>query len=361
VICAAEIPISAAEIKTCRTEITISQTEIATSQTEIATSQTEIAISRTEITISRTEIATSRTEITISRTEITISEAQIAIYRTGIASHRSEITCSYRASIVVHQIVFAHSVFFPRGMCPSESAGKAELRPRKKRRREMSAKTRSEDRSSTSRITVRKRSTATAAAAGDPVGAASRMIQLLDELEAIIPDLTQPDISRIGRVAQSAKFAHQLILPTINAVTSYPPLQKRNLFDVAAGQAALDFRDQLHPISMRMAAITVALSYTINQKLAASGDEALQTYQWAKRHVKQPDGGGARTYVDEMQRFVERAMNRRRKAQIPVDAPPPTTPTQGFLAPSLSTPHPAPDDNEMLDLVHEIAEPNARK
>jgi hypothetical protein len=226
----------------------------------------------------------------------------------------------------------------------------------------MSAKTTSRSRSS-SPTAVRKRSTTSATAVGDPVEPAPRMSQLLDEFERLIPDLTQPDITRIKRIAQSAKFAHQLIPPTINAVTSYPPLQQRNLFNIAAGQAALDYRDQFHPISRRMAAITLALAYTINQKLATAGDEALQTYQWAKRHVKQPDGGGARTYVDDMQRFVDRAMNRRRKPPAPADAPPTvpqaSTPHQGFLSPSLARKGAAPDDDETLALVRDVANPEA--
>jgi hypothetical protein len=114
-----------------------------------------------------------------------------------------------------------------------------------------------------------------------------------------------------------------------------------------------------------MAAITLALAYTINQKLAAAGDEALQTYQWAKRHVKQPDGGGARTYVEDMQRFVDRAMNRRRKPPAPADAPPTappaSTPHQGFLSPSLARKGSRPDDDDTLDLVRDVAEADARE
>jgi hypothetical protein len=69
-----------------------------------------------------------------------------------------------------------------------------------------------------------------------------------------------------------------------------------------AGQGALDYDGQLNPITKRLAAVTLALSYSINLKLATAGDEALQMYQWAKRHVAKPDGGGARVFVDEMQR-----------------------------------------------------------
>jgi hypothetical protein len=217
---------------------------------------------------------------------------------------------------------------------------------------------------------TRKPSRTTAKAIPDPVAAAARMIELLNEMEAIIPDLTQPDITKIKRTSQGAKFGRALIPPMINAVNSYPPFQQRNMFDPAAGQDALDYHGQMHPITQRMAAITMAMSYSMNTKLATSGEQALQLFQWAKRHVKQPDGGGARTYVDELQGVLDRTMNRR-KPQKPASTPPSTTPsttppttppTQGFLAPSLAKKatakakaHTDPDDDEILDLVHEIA------
>lgn len=224
----------------------------------------------------------------------------------------------------------------------------------------MSSKTIPGSRSS-SRITVRKRSRTTATAVGDPADASSRMAELLNEMEALIPDLVQPDLSRIKRISQSAKFGQALIPHVITAVNSYTPFQQRNLFDVAAGQAALDYQQQLHPITKRMAAMTLAMSYSVNQKLAVSGEEALQMYQWAKRHVKQPDGGGARTYVEEMQSVVGRTMNRRRKTQTPPTTPPAGTPPgQGFLAPGLVGTH-SPDDDEVLDLVRDVAGADAKE
>jgi len=204
------------------------------------------------------------------------------------------------------------------------------------------------------------------AAIPDPFAAAARMVELLNEMEAIIPDLIQPDITKITRIAQGAKFGRALIPVMINAINSYPPFQQRNMFDSAAAQYALDYESQMHPITKRMAAITMAMSYSMDQKLSVSGEQALQLFQWGKRHVKQPDGGGARIYVDEMQSVVDRTMNRR-KPRKPATTPPttpssntPTTipPTQGFMAPSLASRAKAQTDqadDQILDLVHKIA------
>ena len=154
----------------------------------------------------------------------------------------------------------------------------------------------------------------------------------------------------------------------INAVNSYPPFQQRNMFDPAAAQYALDYYGQMHPITQRMAAITMAMSYSMDQKLSTSGEQALQLFQWGKRHVKQPDGGGARIYVDELQSVVDRTMNRRKPSKPannppttpPSTTPPTTPPMQSFMAPSLAAKAAAKaqsdrDDDEIMDLVHKIA------
>src|SRR5258708_19807355 len=197
------------------------------------------------------------------------------------------------------------------------------------------------------RTVVQKRSRTTTMAIPDPVAAAARIVELLDELEAVIPDLTQPDVTKIKCIAQGAKFGRALVPPSINAVNSYPPFQQRNMFDAAAGQAAIDYHGQMQPITKRMAAILMAISYSMDLKLSVSGEQALQLFQYGKRHVKQPDGGGARIYVDELQGVVDRTMNRRKPrkpANNPPTTPPSTTPptippTHGFPPPPLP-PHP---------------------
>ena len=122
----------------------------------------------------------------------------------------------------------------------------------------MTTKKRTGNRSS--HTAVQKPSKSTPSAIPDPVAAAARMVELLNEMEAIIPDLTQPDITKIKRTSQGAKFGRALIPPMINAVNNYPPFQQRNMFDAAAGQDAIDYHGQMHPITQRMAAITMAIA-----------------------------------------------------------------------------------------------------
>lgn len=140
---------------------------------------------------------------------------------------------------------------------------------------------------------------------------ASQVNALLDQVEALIPDYTQPDPERVPKVSANARFAHELIAPTITAVGNYEPLRQHNLFDVEGGRHALAVRDELRPLALRTAAIAAALQFTIDSKLAAAAAETLQTYQWSKRHAEEPAGAALRPYVAEMRRVVAKTINRR--------------------------------------------------
>ena len=153
--------------------------------------------------------------------------------------------------------------------------------------------------------------------------AAARISALLDQIETLVVDFPQPDAARAATVRANARFAGELVTPTITAVTNYDPLRSHNLFDVDAGRNALAFRDELRPIVQRMAALTSRIDFAVDDKLAEAAMEALQTYQWSKRHAKQPEGAGLRPYVSEMQRVVEKTLNHRPKHQEPGSAPTP--------------------------------------
>ena len=62
--------------------------------------------------------------------------------------------------------------------------------------------------------------------------AAARISALLDQLETLVVDFPQPDAARAATVRANARFAGELVTPTITAVTNYDPLRSHNLFDV---------------------------------------------------------------------------------------------------------------------------------
>ena len=156
---------------------------------------------------------------------------------------------------------------------------------------------------------------------------ASQLLEILTKMESLVPDFEPHDKREIKRVAASAKFAHELIAPTVTIVTAVPSVPQ-GIFNIALANDALAVRDQLRPIAQRLAAFTQGLEYTIDTKLAAAGEDALQTYHWAKRAAHGPSGAALHPYLDEMRRVVKRAINRSKK---PKSEPPPLQ-GQSFMA-----------------------------
>jgi hypothetical protein len=157
---------------------------------------------------------------------------------------------------------------------------------------------------------------------GSPLPAIAAELQsLLDRIEALIPNYKPYDVKTNRAVTSAARFGHELIAPTITAVTSFPPLAWRNLFDVARAEEALLFRDSLRPVLLRMSAIAAGFRFTLDDTVAAAATEALETYQWAKRRAKRSDAIALRPYLDEMQRVVRKVMNVRQTKSAPKPLP----------------------------------------
>lgn len=183
---------------------------------------------------------------------------------------------------------------------------------------------------------------------------ASQLQELVKMMEALVPDFQPHDKREIARVAASAKFAHELIAPTITLVTSVPSVPQ-DLFNVAAAQEALQFRDQLRPIAQRLAAFAQGLEFTIDTKLSASGEDALQTHAWGRRAVKGPKGAALQPYVDEMGRVVKRAINRSKKPKSGPPTPSPVPPGSKTLM-AIMPQRPAEDSADDADDGAELPE-----
>jgi hypothetical protein len=159
----------------------------------------------------------------------------------------------------------------------------------------------------------------------DSADLSTKLAAVLDQLAAILPADT-PDEARRRHVAANARFAGDLVPPTIAAAQHFEPLAEKNLFNVAAATRALQDNDTLRPMHLRLQALTDSLGFLIDSGLADAGADCLHTYKWSQRRVKQPGGDGLRPYVAEMQRVVEKILNRRPKRPTPATPAP-----QGFL------------------------------
>jgi hypothetical protein len=172
------------------------------------------------------------------------------------------------------------------------------------------------------------------AAGGTTVDAlVSQMLAVVVQLEGLVPDLTPHDSRQVKRVSAGARFAHDLIVPTITTVTTVPTPE--GLFDVDNGREAMEYRDKVRPIVQRLAVLVDALTFTVNEKMAGAGEQVLQTYRWSKTAVKGGRRPDLQPYVDEMSRVVKKILNQR-PMKDPATAPgTPTAPpaqVQTFLA-----------------------------
>ncbi len=180
-----------------------------------------------------------------------------------------------------------------------------------------------------------------------PEERAVALMALLDQFEALVPNFQHHDKNDIRRVAGVARFAPDLVVPTIATTTSFPPAGDRKLFDVEGNQLKMRSNDALGPVMQRLTALRDGLQFTVNNDLAEAGSQALDVYTWAKSYSKRPDAAALRPYVATMSHVVKKVLNRRKKSSTPAPAPSPTTPTplpsggQGFLAPNLVRAEPA--------------------
>lgn len=175
---------------------------------------------------------------------------------------------------------------------------------------------------------------------------AAQVIGLIDQIEALVPGFLHHDSNDAKRVASAARFARDLVPPTITAATSFAPAA--GVFDAESGKAALTFGETMQPVAQRLSALLDGVEFTIDSRLAEAGTRALSTYAWAKRHAKGPEGVALRPYLDHMERTVKKTLNRRKPSASPAPPPTPAPPgAQGFLAPNLAQSIPAGDDDDL--------------
>jgi hypothetical protein len=203
------------------------------------------------------------------------------------------------------------------------------------------------------------------AAAGDPStpqpqvtpeDLAVSFIAMIDQFQAQIPNFQHHDPSDIRRVAAIARFAPDLIVPTIATTSSFAPAAQRNLFDVEANQMAIRRQNAFQPVIQRLTALTDGLQFTVNNGLAEAGAQALDVYTWAKAYARRPDATALHPYVAAMSHVVKKVINHRKPKSSTAPAPSPTPAplpqgAHGLLAPTF-VPHDRAGEDEFPDRVN---------
>jgi hypothetical protein len=174
-------------------------------------------------------------------------------------------------------------------------------------------------------------------AAVTPEELAAELAVLIDQFEAKIPNFQPHDRNDIRRVSAVARFATELVVPTIATTTSFGPAGERNLLNIERATLALRSRDALRPVIQRLAALRDGVEFTVNNALADAGGEALHVYAWAKVYAKRPDAAALHPYVSEMSKVVKKVINHRKPSSTPTPNPsgstPAPTPTGSQLPP----------------------------
>jgi len=195
-----------------------------------------------------------------------------------------------------------------------------------------------------------------------PEEQAAALMTKLDEFQAMVLNFRHHDPNDIRRVAAIARYAPDLVVPTIATITSFPPASERNLFDTPGNQLHVRSYDSLGPIVQRLNELAAGVQFTRNSGMAEAGAQTLDVYTWAKSYSKRPDAAQLRPYVAKMAKVVKKVINHRKRKASPAPAPSPSpAPTQlppgaqGFLASRTVPSKPAGDDefpdyfNEALD------------
>lgn len=154
---------------------------------------------------------------------------------------------------------------------------------------------------------------------------AGRLQAAIEAMEAVVPQRKPHDSKELKRNAGAARFAHELVAPSVSATSAIA--EARRIYDGEKGRKALAARDAIRPLIQRGRAYFDSLEFTLNEQLADAGAEALQFYAWAKKYQKRKGGAAIRPYVDEMQRVIQKTLNRRKAAAAPAQNAPPAGPT----------------------------------
>ena len=211
-------------------------------------------------------------------------------------------------------------------------------------------------------------------AAGDPAPQepltpeelAAVLLAKIDEIEAMVPNFQHHDRNDARRVSAMARFAPELVVPTIATITAFGPAAERNIFDIPGAQLSQRRRAAFAPVIQRLAALTDGVQFTVNSEQAGVASQALIFVAWAKSYAKRPDAAQLHPYVAAMDHVVKKVINRRKPAPAhPVPAPAPATGSselppgaRGFLASNMVPSKPVSEDeydeyddyfNEALD------------
>jgi hypothetical protein len=148
---------------------------------------------------------------------------------------------------------------------------------------------------------------------------AARVDGLIDEIEAIIPDLETPHPSRSGNARAARTVSRAFILAMIADIEHEPDWQSLGLFDAEEAQAVLQFNDAFRPVARRLVTLARRINFTMASRNAKIAIGAMNTYMMAKRFARKPANAAMGAHLDKLRRLLGRKNGRSAKA-VTVDS-----------------------------------------
>jgi hypothetical protein len=146
---------------------------------------------------------------------------------------------------------------------------------------------------------------------------ATALLEAVDALEALVPNLERPHPSRRKHVLAQRTVPRDFLLGMAAAVERSEELERLGTFDPAEARAALQFEQEMGPVIDRVAFLLASLTFTVEWRKSRVAAAALRTYAIAKGLARNPPGGEVASLLPQLRRDLGHGRPRRKKTAEP--------------------------------------------
>jgi hypothetical protein len=141
-----------------------------------------------------------------------------------------------------------------------------------------------------------------------------KLMERLDALEALVPELVRPHPSTRTRVRAQRTVPRSFIASLAAVVERNADLQRLGRFDPDEARDALRFEDEMRPVMDRVAALLSSLTFTVESRKATAASGALRTYAVAKALARDPSNAELAAALPYLRRDLGHGRPRRKAA-----------------------------------------------
>jgi hypothetical protein len=139
---------------------------------------------------------------------------------------------------------------------------------------------------------------------------AAKVGALIDEIEAIIPDLEAPHPRKSGHGRAARTVSRAFILMMLAAIEDEPDWQSLGYFDPEQARAVMQFIDAFRPVARRLAMLAAKLNFTMASRKANIAIAAMNTYRTAKCYARNLKNAAMGAPVNQLRHALGRKNGR---------------------------------------------------